>query len=244
MTRFKSIDNYQKGILLLMGAIVLIFTVIYAKTILSKGFDYRDDVFLVHNQKNGNTKYSGSKNGKDVCLTISADKVIELQYGDTFYGPYVVKDDPTAISKYNDSEYYEQLRGIEVYCGEEIIFRGGVCTIGERRFFLEEEEESKTPDMTEIDIMEPNLSDILDLLEGPELTHKGMWLFWLFGVIICLMTAILILYADELFHHSLAFRIRNADSAEPSDWELLSRKLSSTILLGTAFVSFIIGLQF
>ena len=32
-----------------------------------------------------------------------------------------------------------------------------------------------------------------------------------------------ILFADELFRWNMAFQIRNADQAEPSDWEIASR---------------------
>ena len=83
-------------------------------------------------------------------------------------------------------------------------------------------------------------STILELMNDPELTHKGEW----FGaVFICVLNTISILFADELFRWNLAFRIRNVDYAEPSDWEIAGRYIGWTVLTIMALVFFIIGLQ-
>lgn len=55
---------------------------------------------------------------------MSADKIVEFQYGDTFYGPYTAKEDSTAIPE--DRELRDSMIGVELYNGNEIIFRGGV----------------------------------------------------------------------------------------------------------------------
>ena len=52
-----------------------------------------------------------------------------------------------------------------------------------------------------------------------------------------------VLFADELFRWHLSFRIRNADRAEPSDWEIAGRYLSWTALPLLALVVFILGLR-
>ncbi len=44
----------------------------------------------------------------------SADKANIFQYGSTVYGPYTVKEDPTAIPK--DSDLQAQMTGIELRC--------------------------------------------------------------------------------------------------------------------------------
>ena len=94
-----------------------------------------------------------------------------------------------------------------------------------------------------IDPMEPSASTILTLMSGPQLTHKGSWAVWIGGVLICAVTAISILFADELFRFALAFRIRDAEQAEPSDWEMTGRYISWTILPLITLWLFIQGLQ-
>ena len=60
---------------------------------------------------------------------------------------------------------------------------------------------------------------------------------------ICVLNALSILFADELFRWNLVFRISNADHAEPSDWEIAGRYISWTCMSIMALVLFIIGLQ-
>ncbi len=93
-----------------------------------------------------------------------------------------------------------------------------------------------------IDQMKPSISTILGLMAGPVLTHKGEWPAWFAGVFICIIIVISILFADELFRLKLSFEIRNADRAEPSDWEITSRYFSWTIMPGLAMIIFIMGI--
>ena len=91
--------------------------------------------------------------------------------------------------------------------------------------------------------MEPSAATILELMNAPELTHKGEWFAWFEAVFICVFNTISILFADELFRWSLAFRIRNVDHTEPSDWEIAGRYIGWTVLTIMALVLFIMGLQ-
>lgn len=62
-------------------------------------------------------------------------------------------------------------------------------------------------------------------------------------MLLCLVNALSILFADELFRWNLAFRIRDAEWAEPSEWELAGRYIGWTVLAVLALVIFVIGLQ-
>jgi hypothetical protein len=66
---------------------------------------------------------------------------------------------------------------------------------------------------------------------------------WFGAVLTCIFNAVSILYADELFRWNLLFRIRNAEYAEPSDWEITSRYIGWTLMAVMVFVIFIMGLQ-
>lgn len=254
MERIRCLNQYQKGVLLLMTVMVLVFTVAYPMIMAREGFAY-ENAILIPIQEDGNTVYSGKIQGKQAGFTVYADKTVEFRYGDKTYGPYTAKEDPTAIPK--DSEPEESMTGVELCQGEKILFRGGILDLGEYQLLYNEDGSvedigfSTTTSggivMDEngdvIDPMEPSASDILGLMVDPELTHKGEWSVWFGGVFICIVTAISILFADELFRWHLSFQIRNADGTEPSDWEIASRYITWTVLPIMAMVLFIMGLQ-
>lgn len=56
------------------------------------------------------------------------------------------------------------------------------------------------------------------------------------------MTALFILFADKLFRRNLSFRIRDAEHAEPSDFEIASRYIAWTALPIMALFLFVLGL--
>lgn len=244
MDRIKELGRYQKILLLLMAVMILAFTVIYPIVTALSGFLYEDTI-LVPAEEDGGTVYSGKIRGTAATFTVSADKTVIFQYGNTVYGPYTVKEDPAAIPK--DSDLQTQMTGIELRCGGEIVFRGGVVNSGDWRMLYNEDGSfdllrSITATMSD-GTMEPSVSTILDLTDGPALTHKGTWLGWFGGVLICVITALTMLFADELFRWNASFLVRNAEEAEPSDWEIAGRYITWTVLPIGALVLFILGLR-
>ena len=253
MEKIKSLNRYQKGILIFMIAMACAFAVIYPKTISEVGFEYHDKI-LVPIEENGSTVYAGKISGETARFIVSADKVIEFWYGEKLYGPYTAKEDPSAIPK--DEHISDRMVGVELRDGEDVMFRGGVLDVGDFYFLYNEDgtidnigisyvagdgierDENGNP----IDKMKPTAETILELMNGPELTHKGDMQAWCGGVFICVINAISILFADELFRFNLAFQIRNADRAEPSEWEIAGRYISWTIIAGMALAIFVIGL--
>lgn len=254
MEKFKRLGIYQKIIMLFMILTVLVFSVVYFMTIKREGFEYKNAI-LIQKQENDNTIYSGRIHGKQTKIIVSADKTVEFQIGDKLYGPYTAKEDSSAIPK--DSELGESMTGIEIYNDKEILFRGGVMKHDDGWWLFNEDGSLEnlagswgTIDGIEmddggnvIDPMEPSVSTILDLMTDPELVHKGEWLVWFYGVCVCIATACSMLLADELFRWNLAFRIRNVENAEPSEWEIVSRYIFWTVLPIMAMVIFITGLQ-
>jgi len=254
MKRMKGLDNYQKGILIFMTAMALIFAVIYHMTISRVGYRYNDAI-LVPIEENGNIVYSGKIKGEQAQFIVSNDNTMVFNYGEKTYGPYTVKEDVTAIPE--DDEMSGIMTGIEVREGNDILFRGGVMDSGDYYRFYNEDGTSDsvfisyvTSDGIErdgngnpIDKMKPSVSNIYELVNGPELTHKGEGFVWFLAMFICILNAISILFADELFRLNLAFQIRNVEQAEPSDWEITGRYIGWTIMVIMALVLFIRGLQ-
>ena len=251
MERIKCLNYYQKGLLLLMTAMMLVFAVLYPVTISRVGFQYKGTI-LVPSQENGNTVYSGKIQGKQAHFTVSEDKSVVFQYGKKIYEPYTIKEDATAIPK--NEEMAEYMMGVELRQGEDILFRGGVLDTGNFYWLYSEDgtldnvaisyvgsdgiERDKNGNI--IDPVEPSASTILELMNNPELKHKGKWFV---AVFICVLNAVSILFADELFRWNLAFQIRNVDHAEPSDLEIAGRYIGWTVISIMALVIFIMGLQ-
>lgn len=254
MERIKSLSPYQKVVLLLTVAMVIVFSVLYPMTLSQQGYEYRGAFLAVH-EENGSTVYSGSIQGTQASFTVNKDKTVVFQYGDKTCGPYSCKEDSTAIPK--DHQLSPYMTGVELWKGEEIFFRGGVYDQGSYYLLFHEDgsevsagivvttESAEVVDEygSVVDPMEPSISNILHLMAGPELTHKGYFLGWLTGVFLSLVTAVSVLFAEELFRWHLFFRIRYPEKAEPSDWEIASRYITWTILPIGALIIFIMGLQ-
>lgn len=258
MNRIKALDWYQKGILLVLAAMIVVFGVVYHLVVSRVGYLYFDEIF-VPAEENGSTVYSATLDGRESSFTVTADKAVTFRYGDKVYGPYTAKEDPTAVPK--GEELSGHMTGIEVRKAGEVIFRGGVLQYGSAEgphWVLYDENGSGADigvtvyvsngtvvdgDGNVVDQMEPSLHTVLALMRGPKLTHKGHWVFWFLGVFFSAVTAVSVLFADELFRHHLRYRIRDAELAEPSDWEIASRYISWTVMVIVLFAVYIKGLQ-
>lgn len=75
MEKIKSLNRYQKGVLIFMIAMALVFAVVYLKTISQVGFEYKNKI-LVPSQENGSTVYSGKIRGQQAHFTVSEDKTV------------------------------------------------------------------------------------------------------------------------------------------------------------------------
>ncbi len=254
MARIRQLDWYQRGILLLLLALALVFAVIYRVRIARVGFLYQDKIF-VPSEENGVTVYSGKISGEPAQFTVSEDKAVLFHCGEKTYGPYTVTEDPTALPEVEIER--EGMTGVEIREGEKLVFRGGFWQSGED-YWLRRQDGSmdlsvgvfvtgdgvmRDANGNAVDPLEPALSDILRLVYGPELTHKGSWLAWFGAVFISLLNTGSILYADELFRWNLSFQIQNAETTVPSEWEMMKRYLSWTVLTIMLLVIYIVGLR-
>lgn len=258
MEKLKNLDRFQRIILILAAVLVLLFSVLYPLTIARKGFSYRGAI-LVPEQSGGDTIYSGIIGGEHASFTVYTDKTVEFRYRDKLYGPYTVREDPTAVPR--NSELGVDGKGIELREGEEILFRGvvqkadpfinlyhedgSVESASAIRITSTAENGGITMDEhgNVLDPMEPSIAEILDLMDGPELTHKGEGWVWFAGVAVCGITAVCVLFAEELFWLKMSFQVDNADNVSPSEWELMGRRFSWVVLLFLALAIFIEGLQ-
>ena len=255
MNRFKGLTLLGKGLLILAAVMAVVFAPLYAVTTARTGILYRDAI-LVPRTEGGSTVYEGKVNGARAVFTVTEDKTVTFRWGEREYGPYTAVKDPTAVPSEEQSNLAGYMTGVEIRCGEEVFFRGGVFGSGEDLLLFREDGSLENfgiyasmedgtvvdGDGNPVDTMAPGAGTILRLMAGPELTHKGSWVWYVLGLAVSGVLAVSILFADELFRFGLFFRIRDAGAAEPSDWELMGRVLGWVTLAGMAAVVYIMGL--
>ncbi len=251
MTRFRELDRYPKIILLVLLAMAVVFAAVYGVTASRVGYLYNDTI-LVPRQADGATLYEGRLGGADCTFTVTQDTVA-LVCGKT-YGPYTLREDPTAVP--SDNSFAQHMTGIVITDGAKTFFRGGMMEYGGGISIFHQD---GTPDFiatvtmsdgTMVDMngntvnpYAPTPHTIIELLRGPELTHKGIWIAWLCGIFLSLLVAVDILFADELFRFRMSFRVRDSYAIEPSDWELAGRKIGWTIAPIVILSLYLMGLQ-
>lgn len=255
MQRVKELNRYQKTVLILSAALAVLFAVIYAAAAFRVGYVYQGSILVPH-EENGSTIYSGRVDWESAQFTVTQNTVTFLRGGNT-YGPYTVREDPTAVPKEYQSA---QMTGVEILDGDKVYFRGGVKRSAFDDSALDLYAENGTSEEIQIlyagsdgivrdadgniiDEYAPSAAVILELLSGPQLTSRCSWPIWFFGTVVVLLNIALILFADEAFRLGLIFRVSNVESVEPSEFEIAGRYIAWTILPILALVVYIAGLR-
>lgn len=242
MERIRNLDRYQKALLAALLVMAVVFAAVYGVVTGRVGLLYHDTI-LVHSRQGDTDLYTGKLDGLESVFTVSADTVT-FRWGEKDYGPYILREDPTAIPA--GHKYAELMTGLEILDGEKIFFRGGWLSGGADILYHENGEVEHGIFITtrpSADAYAPTVWTILRLLEGPELTHKGHWIAYLMCLLLSGALAVSMLFADELFRFRMSFRVQDSYSIEPSDWEVASRYIGWTILSVMILVLYFKGLQ-
>ena len=119
MERIHDLNRYQKMLLIALIVMALVFGAVYHAVTARAGYLYEDTI-LLPSEQGGDRLYSGTIDGRACTFTVAADGTVTLRHGDRVYGPYTVREDPTA--KPEDEPY---MTGVEILDGEQVFFRGG-----------------------------------------------------------------------------------------------------------------------
>uniref|UniRef100_UPI0040560E36 hypothetical protein n=1 Tax=Agathobacter sp. TaxID=2021311 RepID=UPI0040560E36 len=161
-----------------MIIMALVFAVVYPITISRVGFEYNGKI-LVPIQENSRMVYSGKIQGQQAHFIVSEDKTIVFQHGDRIYGPYIAKEDPTAIPK--DREMQEYMTGVELRQGEEVLFRGGVLETGDSYWLYNEDgtlDDFVISYVTSDGIERDENGNVIDPIEPSDLEIAGRYIGW------------------------------------------------------------------
>ncbi|MCR5428462.1 MAG: hypothetical protein K6F16_05665 [Lachnospiraceae bacterium] len=248
MRRFRELEGLQKGIIIVLAAVFVVFSILYIVAANREGFVFRDG-FLRLSEENGNSVYSGKTGGKQTVITVAPDKSMTFRIGEKTYGPYEVKEDPTILPNGCDilldgrSIYHGSVRelsdGVLVFNGTD----GEPDVFGSINVYTGINGEYRDINGNPADIDEPRLAELFEWAQGPEAVRRGNLMMWFFGTVICIMTVVSILFADELYRLYMSFRMENAEDAIPSEWYIMTRYLGWFLMAVCAIVIFAIGLR-
>lgn len=242
MKNWRQRSLLEKILLLALAGMTVLFLILYLILSRMPGVEYCGALLLRHTE--GETViYSGKARGQRVEFQVSEDGAVTYLVDGRARGPYTVVPDPSAAPD-------DFLTGGEVRLGEEVLFRGGWLV---QEDFISLKDETGTPQF-DLNITvtgeesplprDPSAAFLVQLVLEPELCHRGQWDLYAMGAAASLLAVFLILYADKLFRRHMHWHIRNPELAEPSDWELFTRKLSWLLCFGIALVSYILGAVF
>ena len=255
LEKWRTLSRLPRALLLVLAAMLVVFTVLYPLLLRQEGILYQRSL-LVRSEAGGLTRYAGRVEGQRAVFTVSPAGEVTFQLGEAAYGPYTVALDPSAVPQ--GHELADMLTGVEIREGDEVFFRGGwyhhgglsqlvwedgryldifgvTVSVGGGGYRTLSEEQGTDPGA-------PTAASLLEVALDPELTHRGDWVFYFLGLLCSAMAASSIWFADALFRWNLRFQIRDPERAEPSDWELFSRKACWCILTGLALMSYLLGL--
>ena len=245
-------DLLKKVLLILLLVMVGVFSVLYFFISRRYGVEDQDALFFPVTEGDA-TVYSAKIEDLPVSFTVEGDTVT-YRWGDTVYGPYTVREDPTAApgGQWASMDF----TGVEVTEGDTVLFRGGYTS--DLLLLIQEDGEwySTSQNLIRIingvaydsdgDPIDPHkltLSSILRFSQLPEPdAHRGSLMYWFFGLLTAGIAALFIKFDDRLFRWNLRFRIRDPESAEPSECEIFSRVFAWLLFTGLSFGLFIAGL--
>ena len=247
-------DRLKKILPIVLIVIVAVFSVLYFFIGRRYGVEYQDALYFPGSEGD-TTVYSAKVDGKSAAFTVEADTVA-YQWGDTVYGPYTVRFDPSALP--DEAWAGDALTGVEVRSEDQLLFRGGYDP--ELRLMIQEDGQpyadpieitystgTGTYDMdgNPVDPHQPGLSTLLRFFGLPEAdAHRGDPLAWFLGLFLAGVAFLLIRFDDAIFRLNLFFRVKYPEDAEPSDWELVSRVLGWLAFTALSFAAFLAGLIF
>ena len=244
-------DRLKKILPIVLIVIAAVFSVLYFFIGRQYGVEYQDALYFPATE--GNTMvYSAKVDGQSASFTVEGNTVT-YRWGDTVYGPYTIRKDPTAAPG-GEWEYLD-LIGVEIREEDSILFRGGYAD--DLFLFIREDGKPESSslfhvtyngvehdaDGNVVDPHQPSLSTLIRFSQLPKAdAHRGSLMYWFFGLLTAGIAALLLKFDDTLFRWDLSFRIRNPEYAEPSDWEIFSRIFSWIAFTLLSLGLFIAGL--
>jgi hypothetical protein len=247
VNRLKKLNKFQKGILAVLAGMIVLFTIIYIVLSHGEGLVYRDS-YLRKTDDLYSVVYKGTVSGKNISITVDCTKGITIVTAGKEYGPYWVDGGDTSreltpevtIRDNKEIVFRGWLKprddGFVVFKDDGSLFVGHPIITGSDGTVIDE-------NGNVVDVNEPTASEIIYIAKNISLTRRTNWAAYAFATFICIITALSILFEDEMFRFQMYFRVANPGSVEPSGFELASRYIAWCILPFLILLIYLLGLQ-
>ncbi len=234
--RWDRLTRVQKWLMFAAALLAVVFAIVYAVNAPRQGMAYGDD-FLTFSRKGEERRYTGRSEGAEVTFTVTGDTVTSQWGGETHTYTVTPCDLPEGEIQYGE------MLGVEVREGNTLLFRGGwypnygflVNENGETEDFLSIRTNFDPP------MREPSVGTVLKLWHGPKLTSRVHSGFYFMGLLLAVLAAVELFFAEDLFRWRLSWAITDPYGVEANDWELFSRTFAAVVMLVIAVICWTMG---
>ncbi len=248
MKKLKELNGFKKSVLVVLAGLVVLFAFIYAALYQQEGRIFRD-TFLKKAELPDRTVYTGTGDGKKFTISIDDEKNTTIFIGGKQYGPYKVLGGDTTKETYP---------AVTILQNDEVVFSGSLKQWDDSFIVFKDDGSlyvghpiynGDVPVLDEhgkiIDVNEPTADEIIYISKDMDLSRRATeWGFYVLGTILSVITALSIIFADEIFVFYMSFRIADPETAEPSSFELGSRYFSWVVMPFIIILIYFMGLRF
>lgn len=252
LERWRGFSLFQRVLLAILAAMIVGFGIAIPTVAGRKGIEYRD-ALLRFTQEGEVRRYTGRVDWKRTEFTVRPGGTVEYRWGDEFYGPYQVVEDPSAAPE-------RWMAGLEIHQGGQTLFRGGLSG-GSWPVLYDEEGglfefmtvsygtsggkvyDSTGRELTQRDLHAPGLNTVAALaLQEPELAHRGNFSLYLLATLLAGFNMFLICFPGLMFRRSARWYIRDPEAAEPSDFYIIMERAEWVVFTGIAAALYCLAL--
>lgn len=267
--KWSAMTPYRQVMLVATVGAMLLATVFYLIVGSQKGVEYGSDFYELaivddtrtytanaHEWHEGNTIIQSS-GGRRIVYTVTpvlnSGFMVTCQMGDETYGPYQVAildlaDLPTRILNFSPLDGAMEITNVTT---GELLFRGGYIRSSDGYAFLLDENAEHTGRGGIFDYYAPSslepgpsVDDLYHFTLGAEesMTGRVDWMYFALALLVAVLNAVSILYAEELFTWSMSFRVAEPEKAKPSEWALFNRQVSWAVCLIFEVIFFFVAI--
>lgn len=240
--RWETMEKDRRIIALAQPLLFLLFLVLFLTIGQQQVTPYLDS-FLRFQSEGENAVYSGRIEGYDMKFSVSPGPVVEFFLDGKLFDTYTIAEDSAAIPDTDIVHQFGQDRftGVEIHKGGALWFRGAYSP--DMPYMLVSEDGTDLSFDIRIGPLDPAPTPnmILHLAQKLDTVSRGEWLWMLMGALFSVLCTVSVLFADEFFRFQLAFRVRDPETVDPSNWELTSRRIGWIILTCISAYLYILG---